>query len=328
MPNSKLANERMVNLMQPTPELVSVVPVVVGPDVEIEKLRGLLAEVINGHPDLLGSIDTKLAQIHTFETLSQEKRAHGVERLRAEALVDQAVRRTLDDLYDMSLAIRQVEARGLSDAERAELRERFEPVAHAAGWLKDLEARSDVDQLEPDAFLRHIVGDLEPTSLVRRTWEWVSLWATDPDLISGEDERRLSAFWAPRVAGLMRRIDSLGRQLADRGAIERRLDEAVLRVAAWMTAEFKQPTPPWKYPSASFAGVKDGSYLFRAVFYVDNIELEHFERQSRVEGQVRREAYRRLRQAGIAFPHLRYEVSLLGGEKADGARSHPALPQP
>ncbi len=49
------------------------------------------------------------------------------------------------------------------------------------------------------------------------------------------------------------------------------------------------------------------------VFYVDNIELEHFERQSRVEGQVRREAYRRLRQAGIAFPHVRYEVSLLGG---------------
>jgi len=78
-----------------------------------------------------------------------------------------------------------------------------------------------------------------------------------------------------------------------------RLDEAVLRIASWMTAEFKQPTPAWKFPSAGFGGVKDGSYLFRMVFYVDNIELEHFERQSRVEGQVRREAYRRLRQESM-----------------------------
>jgi len=38
----------------------------------------------------------------------------------------------------------------------------------------------------------------------------------------------------------------------------------------------------------------------------------------RVEGQVRREAYRRLRQAGIAFPHVRYEVSLLGGGAVAG----------
>jgi MscS family membrane protein len=324
MPNSKLANERIVNLMQPTPELVSVVPVVVGPEVQIERLRGLLADVIDGHPDLLGSTETKLARIDAFETLSSEKRARGTERLRAEVLVDQAVRRTLGDLYDLSLAIREVEQRGLSDAERSELRQRFQPMAQAAGLLADPGKRDDADQLDPEAFLERVAGDLDPTSLARRVWDWVGIWAADPDLIRGEDEHKLRAFWGPRVVSLLRRIDGLGRQLSDRGAIERRLDEAVLRVASWMTAEFKQPTPSWKYPSAGFGGVKDGSYLFRMVFYVDNIELEHFERQSRVEGQVRREAYRRLRQAGIAFPHVRYEVSLLGGEKADGGESQPA----
>jgi len=45
--------------------------------------------------------------------------------------------------------------------------------------------------------------------------------------------------------------------------------------------------------------------LFQLVFYVDNIELEHFERQSRVEGQVRREAFRRLREAEAVFPGAR-----------------------
>jgi len=288
----------------------------------------MLAEVVDGHPDLLGPIEGKLARLAAFETLSPEKRAQAAERLRAEALVDVAVRRTMDDLYDLSLAIRQVEQRGLSEAERSELQQRCLPVAQHAGRLADFEERLDAFPLDPDAFLDEATGELEPDSLARRTWQWVNVWAADPDLIGGDDDRKLRRFWAPRVVGLMRRVDGLGHLLADHSAIERRLDEAVLRVAAWMTAEFKQPTPAWKFPSAGFGGVKDGSYLFRMVFYVDNIELEHFERQSRVEGQVRREAYRRLRQAGIAFPHVRYEVSLLGGGAVGGEQSHPAIPAP
>jgi len=326
MPNSKLANERLVNLMQPTPELVSVVPVRVGPDADVERLRGLLAEVVDGHPDLLGSIETKLARLDAFETLSPEKRSHGAARLQAGALVDVRVRQTLDDLYDLSLAIRQVEQRGLTDAERADLRQRYQPVAVRAGQIADFEERLDAFSLDLDAFLDEVVGELDPESLARRTWQWVNVWAADPDLMRGEDDRKLRLFWAPRIVGLLRRMDGVGRILADRSSIERRLDEAVLRVASWMTAEYKQPTPAWKCPSASFGGVNDGGYLFRMVFYVDNIELEHFERQSRVEGQVRREAYRRLRQAGVAFPHVRYEVALR--QNRDGDQSPLAFPAP
>lgn len=327
MPNAKLANERVVNLMQPTPELVSVVPVLTGSEVEVERVRGLLAQVIDGHPDLLGPIEGKLANLEAFETLPAEKRAHGLARLRAEALVDQAVRRTMDDLYDLSLAIRQVEQRGLSDAERTDLQARLLPKALQVGYLPDLERRLDQAQDDPEVFLDMILTELPPDSLARRTWEWVGIWAADPSLTRGADDRILRAFWAPRVVGLMRRIHGVGRMLADRSTIERRLDEAVLRVASWMAAEFKQPTPPWKYPSAGFGGVSDGGYLFRMVFYVDNIELEHFERQSRVEGQLRREAYRRLRQEGIAFPHARYEVDLVrqdtGREGGAGFRLSP-----
>lgn len=311
MPNAKLANERLVNLMQPTPELVSVVPVLTGSEVDVERVRGLLAEVVDGHPDLLGPIESKLGRLEAFETLPAEKRAHGAARLQAERLVDQAVRRTMDDLYDLSLAIRQVEQRGLSDAERADLQARLLPKAQQVGFVPDLEKRIDDVQGEPEAFLDSILSELPPDSLARRTWEWVGIWAADPSLTRGEDDRKLRAFWAPRVVGLMRRIQGVGRLLADRSTIERRLDEAVLRVASWMAAEFKQATPPWKYPSAGFGGVNDGAYLFRMVFYVDNIELEHFERQGRVEGQLRREAYRRLRKEGIAFPHARYEVELV-----------------
>ena len=50
-PNNKLANERLVNLMQPTPELISVVPIEVDQDSDPERVRGLLNDVLLGHPD-------------------------------------------------------------------------------------------------------------------------------------------------------------------------------------------------------------------------------------------------------------------------------------
>src|SRR4030065_14102 len=82
-PNNKLANERLVNLMQPTPELVSVVPVIVGQDNDPERVRGLLNDVLLGHPDLLGELDSKLERTADFLTLTPEKRAHGRERMGA-----------------------------------------------------------------------------------------------------------------------------------------------------------------------------------------------------------------------------------------------------
>jgi len=307
MPNGRLANERLVNLMQPTPELVSVVPVPVEPKQDVERIRSMMSEVLDGHPDLLGEIEAKLGRLETFASLSPEKRAHGGERLRAEALLDQAVSQTTADLYALSAAIRAAEHRGLSDGERAELQARFEPLAVTAGALADVEGRLDDSGLELDAFIDLVSSEMPVDSLSRRTWDWVKVWAADPDLIRGEDEVKLRRFWAARVVGLLRRFDALGRMLSDRSAIEQRLDEAVLRVASWLATEYKQPTPTWKRPSAGFGGLRDGSYLFQLVFYVDNIELEHFERQSRVEGQVRREAFRRLREAEVVFPGARWQ---------------------
>ena len=311
MPNGRLANERLVNLMQPTPELVSVVPLPVEPKQDVERIRSMMSEVLDGHPDLLGEVEAKLQRLEAFATLSPEKRAHGAARLRAEALLDRAVSQTIADLQALSAAIRAAERRGLSDAERAELQARFEPLAVMAGALADVEGRLDESGLELEAFIDSVASEMPADSLAGRTWDWVKVWAADPDLIRGEDDVKLRRFWAARVVGLLRRFDALGRMLFDRSAIEQRLDEAVLGVASWLTTEYKQPTPAWKRPSAGFGGVRDGSHLFRLVFYVDNIELEHFERQSRVEGQVRREAFRRLREAGAGFPSPRYEVSLL-----------------
>ena len=102
MPNSKLANERLVNLMQPTPELVSTVTVELHGDTDVEQARALLNDVLDGHPDLVGDIGRKLERVDQFGILDADKRAQGLERLRAEQSVNQAVMASAHALRDLA----------------------------------------------------------------------------------------------------------------------------------------------------------------------------------------------------------------------------------
>lgn len=310
-PNNKLANERLVNLMQPTPELVSVVPVIVGQDNDPERVRGLLNDILLGHPDLLGELDTKLERTEDFLTLTPEKRAHGRERMAAERRVDVAVRSVLADLQGFAEAVTARERRGFSREERAELLERFRPLASQAGWIDEPGQRLASFKGGSEDFLEHLQGELGAESLAQLTWTWVNVWARDPDLLPEEDGRRLRVYWGERVLSLLRRVDDLADRIEQGGGLEVRLDDAVLGLISWLRGEFKQATPPWKGSTTSFKGMDDGGFLFRMLFYVDDIELEHFERQSRVEGQVRREAYRRLREQGISLPAPRYQLTMV-----------------
>jgi MscS family membrane protein len=311
-PNNKLANERLVNLMQPTPELVSIVPVIVGQDNDPEQVRGLLNDVLLGHPDLLGDLQSKLERIGDFLTLTPEKRAHGRERLAAEHRVDDAVRTVLALLQEFADAVSSRERRGLTREERSELMERFRPLSRQIGWIDEPGQRLATFHGGVEEFLEHIQGELGAGSLAQATWAWVSVWAQDPDLLPVEDGGRLRAYWGERILGLLRRVDDLGDRIEQGGGLEVRLDEAVLALVGWLRREFKQTTPAWKASGTGFKGMDGGGFLFRMLFYVDDIELEHFERQSRVEGQVRREAYRRLREQGISLPAPRYEIALRG----------------
>jgi len=310
-PNNKLANERLVNLMQPTPELVSMVPVIVGQENDPERVRGLLNDVLLGHPDLLGELDSKLERTADFLTLTPEKRAHGRERMAAERRVDEAVRTVMADLRSFAEAVTARERRGLSREERAELLEQFRPLARKAGWIDEPDQRLATSKGGPEDFLEQIQGELGAESLAQLTWTWVNVWAQDPDLLPEEDGHRLRVYWGERVLSLLRRVDEVGDRIEQGGGLEVRLDDAVLELVRWLRGEFKQATPAWKGSSAGFKGMDSGGFLFRMSFYVDDIELEHFERQSRVEGQVRREAYRRLREQGISLPTPRYQVKIV-----------------
>lgn len=316
MPNSKLANERLINLMQPTPELVSTVTVDLHGDEDVELARQLLMDVLDGHPDLVGEIERKVQMIDRFEILAADKRTHGAARLHAEGEVNRAVQASVRSLRAFAARVRELERGGLRREERDQLVSGFGPLAESLGLIDRVDKRLDAHRGDLENFIDTCVRELPPESLVALAWTWVGVWASDPDLQDGDDAARLRARWAGRVLALLRRVEGMRRRLARADSLDQRLDDAVAELATWIPGEFKQPTPGWKHSSVAFRGVGDGVQHYALFFYVDDIELEHFFRQSRVEGQVRREIMRRLPQAGLRAGTPRLDVRLMEGIRA------------
>jgi MscS family membrane protein len=306
MPNSKLANERLINLMQPTPELISSVRLVVSRESDIERVRQLLIQTLDGHPDLLGVIPAKLQQIGTFEVLSEAKRAHGVARLQAEQAVDQCIEECHRGLRALADQISRMEQNGISKSEQSAIKEAFAPLALRLGEVRGVHKRLDAHRGSLETFVSACLGDIDPDALTARTMRWVEILTRDPDIVAGEDDDRLRQVWSAKIVSLWRRIDETRRRIERLDGLEQRLDDAVLRLAAWTVRDFKQLMPAWKGSGASFKGFDQGGLMFSMFYFVDNIELEHFWRQVRVEGELRREVARRLRVEGIEFasPHL------------------------
>lgn len=246
MPNSKLANERLINLMQPTPELISSVNLVVGRQLDVEKVRSLLNDVLDGHPDLVGDVPTKLKRIETFEVLSPEKRRHGMERLRAEMAVERRLLDASGALRALAQEISESEAGGFSKAEWEMARQRFEPLAQQLGELPGAPKRLEAHRGTLEDFLDQAIDELPADSLSGLTWSWVRTWARDPDIVPGEDDLRLRQQWAIKILGLWRRVGEFRRRLDREEGLEQRLDDSLLRLSGWLAKDFKQPVPAWK----------------------------------------------------------------------------------
>jgi len=325
MPNSKLANERLMNLMQPTPELISSVRLVVSRESDVERVRQLLIDTLDGHPDLLGVIPTKLQQIDAFQVITQGKRAHGIARLRAELAVDQCIVEGTQAMRALADRIGGMEQNGISKTEQGAIREAFAPLALRLGEVRGVQKRLDAHRGSLYSFVTKCISEGTPVSLAARTMSWVEVLTRDPDLVAGEDDDRLRQLWSTKTLSLWRRIDETRRRIERLDGLEQRLDDAVLRLAGWIGRDFKQPMPAWKGSGASFKGFDDGGLVFTMFYFVDNIELEHFWRQVRVEGELRREVTRRLRLEGIEFASPHFEVSFRQGMAIASGRGSLAL---
>jgi len=322
MPNSQLANERLVNMTRPSPDLIDSVAVSVDADADLDAVQDILASILLGHPDVLGDLDEKLEHLPRFGALEsgEVKRANGQLRLELEKRVDAKVQEIFVKIDRLVHRVRRLEKGGLTAAETRALNTWLQPLLVDLG----LAAR----EVRQGRRTRRVVEyNYDPQSLIGLVREWITLWACDPDL-GGQADTRLDVAahweeevdealhdyellvgqWRRRIRRLCSRMADVQAKFADPRGMEQRLDDLLLDLSRWIRNNFKEPEPKWKGPDVNFNGPDDKGMSFTVEFFIDDIELEHFERQERVQRELRREIVRRFREAKIDMPFAQYVI--------------------
>jgi MscS family membrane protein len=332
MPNSQLANERLMNMTRPSPDLIASLTVSVDAGADLDRVREILESVLLGHPDVLGGLELKLEHLPRFASLEsgEAKRANGRQRLEMERRVDAKLQEIFVEMDRLIHRVRHLEKGGLSAAEIKELDQRLQTLLDDFGMTsREVRRRRRARRVVEYSYAR---GSL--ISLVR---EWITIWACDPDL-GGDADTRLDVAahweeevdealhdyellvgqWRRRIRRLCGRLAAVQEKFADPRGMEQRLDDLLLDFSRWLRANFKEPEPKWKGPDVNFNGPDDRGMSFTVEFFIDDIELEHFERQERVQRELQREIVRRLGEAGIEFPLPQYVVHFHSALKLPG----------
>ena len=126
------------------------------------------------------------------------------------------------------------------------------------------------------------------------------------------DHQLLVMQWNRRMRLLIGRLSKCYARFSNPRGYEQRLDDLLLELVAWLRNNFKEPEARWKNPDVNFNGPDDKGLGFTLQFFIDDIELEHFERQDRVRRELQKEIVRRLRAAGIDMPFAQHVVMMRG----------------
>jgi MscS family membrane protein len=332
MPNSQLANERLVNVTRPSPDLIDSITLSVEAEADIPQVEEILESIVVGHPDVLGDLDEKLEHLPRFAALEsgEAKHANGSERLKLEQQVNAKLTYLFVELDRLANRVHRLEKGGLSKTETRELEGRFLKLLPDFGL-------SERDVKIGRTLQRQVDYNGDAKSLIGLVREWVTIWACDPDLGGSPDVRLdvaamwyepideplndqhlLVMQWNRRIRLLTQRLNALRQKFADpRGSgVEQRLDNLVRDLMDWLRKNFKEPTAKWKSPDVNFNGPDAAGLSFTLEFFIDDIELEHFERQERVQRELRREIVARLRAANISLPFPQHVVHLKSELKA------------
>lgn len=333
VPNAQLANERLVNMTRPSPDLIDSIKVSVAADADLSQVEGILTSIAYGHPDVLGDLDAKLAHLPAFQSLEagEAKRANGGERLAVEQQINARLAGILIKIDRLVALTRRLEKGGLTAQEAQALRAQLLPVLDEFGVAPFAQAASKRQRWT----VRYTSA---PESLLGLVHEWITVWACDPDL-GGTAETRLDVAalweenihepvndhqllvmqWNRRIRLLIGRLGRLYARFADPRDNEQRLDDLLLELVTWLRENFKEAEARWKNPDINFGGPDDRGLSFSLQFFIDDIELEHFERQDRVRRELQKEIVRRLREANIELPYAQHVITLrpaLGAPRA------------
>ncbi|MEA2575274.1 MAG: MscS family rane protein [Chloroflexia bacterium] len=153
------------------------------------------------------------------------------------------------------------------------------------------------------------LSELRPRILRYTQWK-------EEDVLPPSEYRTLVAQWERKLRLLSARL------LALPTGDEELLDNYLTSLKLWINSNsFYEPFEDWKVPGASFKGFGDYYYFYNMSYYIDDIKLETFERQSKVTNDLMMDIYEVFQREGIQIPVPRSEILALKTDDADTANT-------
>lgn len=307
IPNSVMQSHKITNLSRPIEPVYFSTPIEFNPNCDLERARRVMQEIIQAHPDTLGTIETKLACLDYYYNWEDgadsflEKKENGRLRLHAENAVNERLEDIEQALEALILTLQFLEKGGLN-------REDIETVQQEYDAILDLMGFKVVQPVPPTqrSFWRlkqqpvpvHIEENHTGVTLIELVRNWYRVWLRDPNVVD-QDEYVLSEVWERKIDLLKKRAQGLHQKISRPQREETRLDDYVKELVRWLRDRFKQARSEWQDPDVRMERVihEEGhTYIqFSLGYYVDDIRLEDGERGVRINSDIHREIMRHLK---------------------------------
>jgi MscS family membrane protein len=313
IPNSVMQSQKITNLSRPIEPVYFSTPIIFRPDCDLEQVKRVMKEIIQAHPDTLGTIDVKLECLDKYFNWDEdecaddfeEKKERGKARLEAENEVNMKLDEIEAMLEALMVTLQFAEKGGLNQDEIETVQEEFKYIMDLIG-VEIITRKVQKTKLLLPFFnilqninLTSIEENSDEDTLIVLVREWYRIWLEDPHVVY-QDQYVLPEIWERKIDLLKKRVHRLYQKISNPYREETRLDDYVMELRKWLHERFKQARSEWQEPEIRMERLKqDEGYTyveFSLNYYVDDIRLEDGERGIRVNSDLHREIMRHLKQ--------------------------------
>ena len=313
IPNSVMQLHKITNLSRPIEPVFYSTPIVFNPNCNLEKVKKIMKEIIQAHPDTLGNIDIKLEYIDQYFDWNEgecaddfeEKKEKGKARLEAENKVNLKLEEIEVMLEALMVTLQFAEKGGLNAEEIETIQYEFQDILNLIGIeiirQKVKKTKLFFPFLNPlqNFTLITLEESCQEDTLISLVREWYRIWLEDPHVVD-QDQYVLPEIWERKIDLLKKRVNRLYHKISHPQREETRLDDYVDELRKWLRDRFKQARSEWQEPKIRMERlINDEGYTyvkFTLNYYVDDIRLEDGERGVRVNSDLHREIMRHLKQ--------------------------------
>lgn len=304
LPNSILANMKIVNITRPSTDLAMVIKISIGYASDYNRFKQILHDLILGHPDVLGEINEKLKALNNFSQLSNQKIEMAKIRLIAEMELNEKVLKLQQELRDFIRHIRNFQI-------GQEYGDKYAIKKMTTFFLEIMERIGFKPMMKKRWIVVQKIGLLETENegnLIKLTRRWYDAWLKDPDLVE-EDLVILSNECFQKIEELEAHIGRIYEALS---VIKKNKSTMLLDYLQdfllWISESYKAPRTLWKDPAVFLTEFASSALDFEISFYIDNLRLEHWSRAERVKDDLRMEIVRRFNENQIEIPFTQIDI--------------------